>query len=735
MSISNFHRLLVLCAIFYLAYTVTLGSDPADSHSANVVEMFKQWKELTPTDVGDLSNHSDEKVHLSVDQQYAQNVRFMGKTHQMKDWRRMKRHLHKLYSEGKWVEEALTGDLKIMYDRACTLSAIFTRGNCISSPSFQGYRWKWKPTREDTQWLNWSPELMCKIANGRNIMVVGDSLNEQLYYTWVSSVWAQLFVPSGNKESDKVWNKRRDDQVMSCWKFCPHFARKCEGPATVRCGDLPSFELSYAWSRHLDLYEYDNTTERMAESGWTRALRSRNISLVVMNTGAHYQENHHLLANVEAALNYTTTYFPHVGIIYRNTAPGHPNCMTTFQSSPLKQPIPDAEYMKEPQFTYKWFAFKSQNALVHRLIETKFPQVLQVNIFNATLLRADSHPSADDCLHYCIPGPIDEWLVFVFNAIVRGSGFAHTHGHGHATAKDVTKSAAHLSALSPSSLSLLSSSSSVSSIASRVIRTYPLNEASEGDLIKYRHDTFNSIYLVKNGTRRIVPNAFTFNALGFKMKDVYTLGDVEYFNRIPVGPPFPKAALADGTVIRRHKDNTLYLVANASYRAIPDQFSFTAMGLDSSKVFAVDDNELLSGLQLGPPLPRAPLADNLLIRLARRKELYVVRGGHKRLVPDAYTARAMGLNVDHVAVIDDEAFFNSIPLRDPLPRIAVQEGTVLQLKNNKTLYLIKGGRRRSFPSMDTFAAMGFNSSSVLVVDDPVTVNSIPLGEVLPAVTT
>ena len=51
---------------------------------------------------------------------------------------------------------------------------------------------------------------------------------------------------------------------------------------------------------------------------------------------------------------------------------------------------------------------------MENLLRTHFPQVLHIDVYAMTLLRADMHA---DQLHYCLPGPINEWVIFLYNSL------------------------------------------------------------------------------------------------------------------------------------------------------------------------------------------------------------------------------------------------------------------------------------------------------------------------------
>ncbi|CAM9681598.1 unnamed protein product [Ectocarpus sp. 4 AP-2014] len=41
-----------------------------------------------------------------------------------------------------------------------------------------------------------------------------------------------------------------------------------------------------------------------------------------------------------------------------------------------------------------------------------------LDAYSPTILRADFHASEEDGLHYCLPGPIDHWVVLLYNILL-----------------------------------------------------------------------------------------------------------------------------------------------------------------------------------------------------------------------------------------------------------------------------------------------------------------------------
>ena len=116
-------------------------------------------------------------------------------------------------------------------------------------------------------------------------------------------------------------------------------------------------------------------------------------------------------------------------IIWRSTVPGHENC--TEGSQPL------AEYRPSPGHKYGWDQVARQNELVFSIFESAIPgRMHYLDAYEISLMRADRHRVRDtmyvtangrmdkvrgDCLHYCLPGPPDDWNMLL-KVILTGLG-------------------------------------------------------------------------------------------------------------------------------------------------------------------------------------------------------------------------------------------------------------------------------------------------------------------------
>jgi len=190
-------------------------------------------------------------------------------------------------------------------------------------------------------------------------------------------------------------------------------------PVSVSCGSFaPAFKVSFI---------VDNFLSNSKE--WVSHVESENVSLLFLNTGAHFVEDEKFLENVNTTLTSLHKFAPlNLGVVYRNTPPGHYNCQLSRNHPPALNSINWSSNFSSLPANYHWQDFERQNSLGRDLIREHFPQVLFLDVSTSTKQRPDSHVSGTDCLHYCIPGPINEWALMHYTMLV-GLDFLHLFGN------------------------------------------------------------------------------------------------------------------------------------------------------------------------------------------------------------------------------------------------------------------------------------------------------------------
>ncbi|RCH86366.1 hypothetical protein CU097_002252 [Rhizopus azygosporus] len=158
---------------------------------------------------------------------------------------------------------------------------------------------------------------------------------------------------------------------------------------------------------------------------WVHAIP--NFKYIVINTGPHWHPHEiwgpnrsedELLSAFEKAMiqlyNYLKDNVRQDQTVWIRTTPhGHANCSqyTIPQSTPIAPSGKPGEY--------EWHLFKEFDSIWKNIIQRDNDARFQ--IFDVALMtnkRGDAHSRPDkDCLHTCIPGPVDYWNMGLFSFI------------------------------------------------------------------------------------------------------------------------------------------------------------------------------------------------------------------------------------------------------------------------------------------------------------------------------
>jgi hypothetical protein len=335
--------------------------------------------------------------------------------------------------KGRWVDSyAIYKEhlVRPMYVKPCTQEGQYFEyfwyspslaNKCFNSLENQGWRYSWVPDESESSMHPFSPSGLCKVLNGRNVMVVGDSISGEFFFTFVSAMLFQAFTNEQGELDGPRYSKNKE----LCENICD-WDKPCTGPIMIDCGDeIPSFTISH-----------ERNTLLNDVSSWIGRVAQENISLVIMNTGLHVIEG--TVSRVRETVQSLYTMHPNIDIVWRTNFVGHEYCVEKF-SNPPPTMMTDENFSHlnmtpsvsdEMKKDYKWDYIKGEDIKVQQMLVEEMPRVLILDVGHSTEYRSDSH-SYDrvgniDCIHYCMPGPIDSWLTFLYNALLRVSDLAPT---------------------------------------------------------------------------------------------------------------------------------------------------------------------------------------------------------------------------------------------------------------------------------------------------------------------
>jgi hypothetical protein len=128
----------------------------------------------------------------------------------------------------------------------------------------------------------------------------------------------------------------------------------------------------------------------------------------------------------------------------------------------------------------------------------------------------------------------------------------------------------------------------------------PFSRLEEGSLIRLHGQ--DAIYVIQDGRKHHIPDAVTFNALGFNWNQVRDV-DRQTFNSVPTGRDIDPVGIAEGSLIRLHGQDAIYVIQDGRKHHIPDAVTFNALGFAWDQVRDVD-RHTFDSVPTGRPIPR-----------------------------------------------------------------------------------------------------------------------------------
>ncbi|CAN0116813.1 unnamed protein product [Scytosiphon promiscuus] len=248
-------------------------------------------------------------------------------------------------------------------------------------------------------------EGFCRVMEGRKgLLIVGDSLSNQMALALATILHA-----------DHIVDKPKEH----------HKWLACEGTVT-----LTFRRNDYLDTRtHPSFYHrtHCEAVERSRGTLCTVFADDDTLSAhdtIVVNSGAHprpvdtYSDTMWVASETLAA-SMKRFHGEDAILVYRNSVPGHYGCEDMIFDGPVDLVTALRMQAGAPP-TWQWPLFHDFN----NRIEAAFDSVegwRRLDAYTPTIFRADFHHVGDkqhDCLHYCIPGPIDHWVRLLYNILV-----------------------------------------------------------------------------------------------------------------------------------------------------------------------------------------------------------------------------------------------------------------------------------------------------------------------------
>ena len=241
----------------------------------------------------------------------------------------------------------------------------------------------------------------------------------------------------------------------------------------------------------------------------------------------------------------------------------------------------------------------------------------------------------------------------------------------------------------------------------------PLKENLEGSLVRAKDEL--GIWLIQNNKRRpfhsknVFLISFRFNQVkevNYKTLEKYEIGEVM---------TFPNYSLVET------KKNEFYLLANNQKRPLTIQM-FRKIGFHPEEVIKVEETDLINYM-VGSPII-SPYPSGVLLQDKKTKGVYYVKDDLKYPIIDK---AILETNFPYEQIIKIESKeLAELKTGEPLK---LQDGILIKLKNEQTVFLISNGKKLPIFSQNTFELLGYEWKSIIAVKEEV-LELHPLGEVL-----
>ncbi|XP_073136796.1 protein trichome birefringence-like 19 [Henckelia pumila] len=331
---------------------------------------------------------------------------------------------------GEWVP-----DPNAPYYTNTTCWAIYETQDCLKNgrPDLGFLKWRWRP--DGCELSPFDPFLFLNLVRDRTMAFIGDSLSR-------NHLQSMMCLLSGSVNPVDV---SKPDNPYSSWKYESYnftvvnlrspFLVRFDEPAAANTGIFQLYldELDESWTSQIDDFDYII----LSFGHWySRSAVYHQKRRVVGCHGCHDPNitrtppTHSLGVALRAAFEAINSRRSFHGTTFLRTfSPSHfEGEWREGADCPRRRPFTRNETALEGFFLD---VYETQLKEYFRVVERgKMNKFRLLDLTRAMLMRPDGHPSRyghgpdkrtagtiNDCLHWCLPGPIDSWSDFLLHMI------------------------------------------------------------------------------------------------------------------------------------------------------------------------------------------------------------------------------------------------------------------------------------------------------------------------------
>ncbi|KAI7900910.1 uncharacterized protein BX663DRAFT_515687 [Cokeromyces recurvatus] len=226
----------------------------------------------------------------------------------------------------------------------------------------------------------------CEVLNGHHLLLVGDLVQYQLHEVFLDTL--------------------REGPAICFGELNCKDHTLCNGDTRLRY--LRNDVLSV---RRKMNYNDGQPIANVIEWPFTSSSLMRRYPTVILNRAPVLETDEDFMKGLIRTLKTMRKQNPDALIIYRSTGIGHPFCDEA--TEPLTEMLNDNELKELP---FGWSEVQRRNAIARVIIEGAGG--LFVDLAKVTDVRPDGHVGGQDCLRYCIPGPLDGWAQILYQVFL-----------------------------------------------------------------------------------------------------------------------------------------------------------------------------------------------------------------------------------------------------------------------------------------------------------------------------
>jgi hypothetical protein len=259
-----------------------------------------------------------------------------------------------------------------------------------------GINFHWVPSRKCRMPLpKFSPASMCKLMRGRKLIFLGDSLSIAHYETFVNAMQANRSYHYNNESH--IYQERFTICQENGW-----------GPS------FEMYKIEYNSIAAMHKF-YGDVLSVVFGKDPASASAVDAAPVIIANWGAFYNPDAVVSMYMKEFLAALDQHIPRALFMFRASNMAHAHC-EKYHYPDRGNTVPQQNPQKPH---WHWADFPLQNKIWsdYLLLNSSQAGKIYLNTFDMSSQRPDQHPGMLDCLHYCVPGPIDGWVQLTHGAL------------------------------------------------------------------------------------------------------------------------------------------------------------------------------------------------------------------------------------------------------------------------------------------------------------------------------